>query len=123
MGGHTQIPLSERNKGMTILKTIVATPILILLAGSFTACDVKKTQEGEAPKVTVEGGQLPKYDVKTPDVTVDKKDTTVTVPEVKVESKEKTISVPDVNVKTGAEKRQEEEAAKAAPATPPAPAQ
>jgi hypothetical protein len=103
---------------MTLLKSIAALPALALLAAGLTACDVKKTQEGEAPKVKVEGGQLPKYDVKGPDVSVDKKETTVTVPEVKVEKKEKTLTVPDVNVKTGGEKRAEEEAAKPAPATP-----
>jgi len=100
---------------MNPLKSLAAIPALAVLA-SFTACDVKKTQEGEAPTVKVEGGQLPKYDVKGPDVSVDKKQTTVTVPEVKVETKEKTLTVPDIDVKTGAEKRQEEEAGKAAPA-------
>jgi hypothetical protein len=100
---------------MTPMKSLLLLPIAAL-ALSVAACDVKKTQEGEAPKVKVEGGQVPKYDVKGPDVSVDKKDTTVTVPEVKVEKKEKTVTLPDVNVKTGSEKRAEEEAAKPAPA-------
>ena len=100
---------------MTLLKFLRALPVLALAAAtSFTACDVKKTQEGEAPTVKVEGGQMPKYDVKGPDVSVGKKETTVTVPEVKVENKEKTVTVPDVNITTGGEKRKEEEAAKPA---------
>ena len=63
---------------------------------SLTACDVKKTEEGKAPKVTVEEGKLPKYDVETAkvDVTTEKKE--VTVP--KVTTEQKTISVPDVNI-------------------------
>ncbi len=63
---------------------------------SVTACDVKKTEEGKAPKVTVEDGKLPKYDVETAkvDVTTEKKE--ITVP--KVTTEQKTISVPDVNV-------------------------
>lgn len=63
---------------------------------SLTSCDVKKTEEGKAPKVTVEEGKLPKYDVDTAkvDVTTEKKE--VTVP--KITTEQKTISVPDVNV-------------------------
>jgi hypothetical protein len=45
---------------------------------------VKKTQEGEAPKVSVTGGQLPKYDVKTPEVQVGSKKEVVNVPTVHV---------------------------------------
>ena len=63
---------------------------------SVTACDVKKTEEGQAPKVTVEEGKLPNYDVETAkvDVTTEKKE--VTVP--KVTTEQKTISVPDVDI-------------------------
>ena len=60
-----------------------------LVALSISACEVKKTQEGEMPKVEVEGGQVPKYDVETPDVKVE----------------EKTVTVPDVDIVTPAEKR------------------
>jgi hypothetical protein len=79
------------------MKTISATTIrgvlaVGVLALSVTACDVKKTQEGEMPKVSVEGGQVPKYDVEGPDV--------------KVEGEKKTITVPDVDVVTPQEKRQ-----------------
>ena len=63
-----------------------------VLALSMAACDVKKTQEGEMPKVTVEGGQVPKYDVEGPDV--------------KVEKEKKTITVPDVDIVTPKEKRE-----------------
>lgn len=55
------------------------------------ACEVKKTQEGELPKVTVEGGQVPKYEVEGPDV--------------KVEKEKKTITVPDIDVVTPEEQR------------------
>lgn len=63
---------------------------------SVSACEVKKTEDGKAPKVTVEDGKLPKYDVETAkvDVTTQKKE--VTVP--KVTTEQKAISVPDVNV-------------------------
>jgi hypothetical protein len=74
-----------------ILRALTAAVALPALALAFTGCEVKKTEEGEMPKVNVEGGNLPKYDVETPDV--------------KVEGKEKTITVPDVDIVTPAEKR------------------
>ena len=69
-----------------------ATTTLFALA----SCDVKQTQEAKAPEVTVKEGQMPKYDVDTAKVSVDSKQTEVTVP--KVTTEQKTISVPDVNV-------------------------
>jgi hypothetical protein len=80
-------------------------PSLRLVAAAFaatsllfavTACDVKKTQDGQAPKVTVEEGKLPKYDVDAAKVDVTTQQKEVTVP--KVTTEQKTISVPDVNV-------------------------
>lgn len=65
---------------------------LAILGGcalALSACDVEQTQEGEMPEVqgmpTIEGGQLPEYDVD--------------VPEVEVTTEERTIEVPEVNVK------------------------
>ncbi len=80
---------------LTLQAAFVCTATASLLF-AFTACDVKKTEDGKAPKVTVEEGKLPKYDVETAkvDVTTQKKE--VTVP--KVTTEQKTISVPDVNV-------------------------
>ena len=40
---------------------------LALAVLTVAACQVEKTQEGELPEVKVEGGQLPKYEVKTTD--------------------------------------------------------
>ena len=60
------------------------------------------------PKVNVEGGKVPKYDVDAPDV--------------KVEEKKTTVTVPDVDIVTPKEKREggnvEGGEAKPAPATP-----
>lgn len=71
-----------------VLRLSLFVPILALGLG---ACEVKKTEEGEMPKVNVEGGKMPAYDVNVPDI--------------KVESKEKTITVPDLDIVTPAEKR------------------
>jgi hypothetical protein len=94
----------------TITAAIVAAGVLGL-----SACDVKKTQEGNVsvPKYEVEkkaSGDvtLPKYDVTTPDVKVGSKEATVNVPNVDVNTEKKTIEVPTVDVKTAKEKEQEQ---------------
>ena len=53
---------------------------------SATACNVEKTKEGEMPdvNVTTTGGQLPEYNVQTPEVTVGTENKTVEVPTVEV---------------------------------------
>jgi hypothetical protein len=61
------------------------------MALAFTACEVRKKEDGEMPKVSVEGGKVPKYDVEPADV--------------KIEQKQKTITVPDVDIVTPSEKR------------------
>ena len=98
-----------------MLKTLLTTALVSAAAVGLSACDVKKTQEGNvsAPKFEVqkkaEGDvTLPKYDVKGPDVQVGTKDATVKVPDVDVKTEQKTVKVPDVDVKTGGEKRAEE---------------
>lgn len=63
---------------------IAASASLVLaLAG----CNVEKTQEGELPNVEVkaDGGQLPKYDVETPEVELGTKKVEVEVPTATVE--------------------------------------
>ncbi|MDQ3287531.1 MAG: hypothetical protein M3Q42_04590 [Pseudomonadota bacterium] len=65
-----------------------------------SGCDVDKTQEGELPEVSAEGGQLPAYDVETADVDVGTRQETVTVPEVDV-------TMPDEQRETEAERREE----------------
>lgn len=64
---------------------VVAFAIAAPLA--FSACDVDKTQEAKLPEVNVEakGGQLPAYDVESPEVSVDTKKVVVEVPDVDVE--------------------------------------
>ncbi|HZY16894.1 MAG TPA: hypothetical protein VFE82_00350 [Ramlibacter sp.] len=94
-----------------MFKTTVTAALVGAAMLGLSACDVKKTQEGNVnlPKYDVQKTQegnvsLPKYDVKGPDVQVSKEEKTVTVPTVKTE--EKTITVPNVNVTTAKEKEQ-----------------
>ncbi len=62
---------------------------LIMLAVSglgLAACDVDQTQNGQMPDVDVNatGGQLPEFNVTTPDVDVGMENKTVQVPDVDV---------------------------------------
>lgn len=92
-----------------MLKKLAMTGSLLLLLVTLTACEVKKTQEGEAPKVDVDvsttGGQVPKYDVDAPDVDVNTTTATVTVPDVDVKTETATVTVPNVDVTPPSEKK------------------
>lgn len=95
-----------------MLKSTIAIAIVSLGALGLSACDVKKTQEGNVtvPKYEVEKKQsgdvtLPKYDVTTPDVKVGSTEKSITVP--KIESQEKKIEVPTVTVTPADEKAAE----------------
>ena len=71
-------------------KTSIATALALAAAVGLTACDVKKTQEGDVtlPKYekTQEGNvTVPKYEVTAPDVKVGTTEKTVTVPTIVTE--------------------------------------
>ncbi len=55
------------------------------LVMAVVGCDVNKTQEGEMPEVSVEGGQMPKYDVDTPDVDIEMEKREIEVPAVNID--------------------------------------
>ena len=68
------------------MNKVIAGIGLSLACLTITACQVNKTQDGKAPAIKVQatGGELPKYDVKGPDVNVGTKKETVEVPVVHV---------------------------------------
>ena len=71
---------------------------VVALALPLTACTVKKTEEGELPKI--EEGKLPQYEVQPAEVQVSSTPVEVTVPDVDVSTEKKTVQVPDVDIKT-----------------------
>ena len=64
------------------MRKLLALLIVPTFAVGMAACDVDQTEEGEAPEVEVEEGQLPSYDVDAPDVDVT--EDTVTVPDIDI---------------------------------------
>lgn len=67
-------------------KKLLTLLIAPLFAFGMTACDVDQTEEGEMPDVEVQEGELPAYDVETPEVNVE--EDTVTVPDVDIQEPE-----------------------------------
>lgn len=93
----------DKQDAQSIMKKRNLLPLFsaAVVAVTFAACDVDKTQEGEMPEVKVEGGQMPEYDVDVAEVEVGTTEKTVEVPKVVME--EETISVPVVGVDMPAE--------------------
>lgn len=92
-----------------MFRTTLAIAVVSIGALGLTACDVKKTQEGNVtvPKYEVEKTKsgdvtLPKYEVTPPTVSVTTTEKTVTVPTVQTE--EKSLTLPKLEVTTGQEK-------------------
>lgn len=73
----------KKSMNKTALFAVCSATMVLALAG----CKVEKTQEGELPDVEVKasGGQLPQYDVETPEVAVGTKTVEVQVPTATVE--------------------------------------
>ncbi|HEX5520898.1 MAG TPA: hypothetical protein VFX29_04345 [Longimicrobiaceae bacterium] len=65
------------------VQRFLAVPV-VAFALALGACTAQKTQEGELPKVDVEGGQLPKYDVEPAKVEVGTDTHTVVTPDVNI---------------------------------------
>jgi hypothetical protein len=71
--------------------------VLLLIAGLWLGLlRVDQTQQAELPKVSVSGGQAPKFDVQTAKVNVGTTQTTIDVP--KVDTEKKAIDLPRVSV-------------------------
>lgn len=81
-----------------MIKKFVVLAAVILLAMSMMACSVEKTEEGALPEVSVEGGNLPEYDVDVADVDVNTQTTTITTPDIDVSTQTTTITTPDVDI-------------------------
>jgi hypothetical protein len=92
-GRSVNLEKPKSKESMTMSNLIKKTTVLafaLTSALALTACEVDKTQEGELPDVdvTAEGGQLPEYDVETPDVDVGTKTVPVAVPDIDVDMPE-----------------------------------
>jgi len=65
-------------------------------AFGLAACSVEQTEEGEAPTVDVEAGQMPEYDVEPADVDVNWDTTTVRTPDIDINDPDATVDTTGV---------------------------
>ena len=88
-----------RNSGARagIIIAIVAV-LAIIAAFAFGLIDIDQTRETKLPKVAVEGGQAPAFDVDTAKVDVGTKKEDITVPKVEVGTTKTDITVPTVDI-------------------------
>ncbi len=68
-----------------LIKKTAVMAFAMTSALALAACDVDQTEEGALPDVTVEGGNMPEYDVETADVDVGVETVPVAVPDVDIE--------------------------------------
>lgn len=66
------------------LIAILLLVVVIVALFVFRVIDVRQTREAALPEIRTEGGQLPAFDVDTPDVEVGTRNETVKVPEISV---------------------------------------
>ncbi|MCB0323702.1 MAG: hypothetical protein KDD69_09025 [Bdellovibrionales bacterium] len=80
--------------------TCIVGATTLFAALGLTACDVDQTREAKIPDVDVEaeGGQLPEYEVRTPDVDVGTERARMKVPDVDLEETDVTVPSIDVDI-------------------------
>jgi hypothetical protein len=79
-------------------KASISALMFAFSAIALSGCEIEKTEDGEMPDVDVDGGKLPEYDIRGPEVSVGTKEKTIEVPDVDIEMEEKQVTVPDIDV-------------------------
>ncbi|MBB4641778.1 hypothetical protein [Rhizorhapis suberifaciens] len=72
-----------------MIRTLLMIILLVLVVGvvlyAFGVIDVQQTRQARLPEVQTQGGQMPAFDVETPDVDVGTRNETVKVPEISID--------------------------------------
>lgn len=80
--------------------------LVVLVVIAFFMVDIRKTEDGVMPQITVDRAKLPKFDVDMGSIEVHKEQKTVNVPGVEVTTKERQITVPSLEVNQPGEKNE-----------------
>jgi hypothetical protein len=72
--------------------------IVFGVAWAFGFVNLQQTRDAKLPSVSVQGGQMPKFDADVAKVDVGTKTENVAVPQVNVGTTEKKIDVPSIDV-------------------------
>ncbi len=84
--------------GLGWLLALVIIVALVVAAFAFKLIDINQLTSGSVPKVAVEGGSLPKFQVDTAKVDVGTKTTDIKTPTVSVGTKDNEVKVPTLHV-------------------------
>lgn len=72
-----------------MIRALLMIILLVLVVGivlyAFGVIDVQQTRQARLPEVQTQGGQMPAFDVETPDVDVGTRNETVKVPEISID--------------------------------------
>lgn len=87
-----------------VLGSLVLIVVLVFgVAWAFGLVNLNQTRDASLPSVSVQGGQMPKFDADVAKVNVGTKTESVSVPKVDVGTTETTIDVPSISVDRPAE--------------------
>lgn len=82
-----------------VLGSIVLLVVIVFgIAWAFGFVNLQQTRDAQLPSVSVQGGQMPKFDADVAKVDVGTKVENVSVPRVDVGTTEKKVEVPSVSV-------------------------
>ncbi len=94
----TPAVVERRSGGMSWLLALIIIVALVVAAFAFKLISIDQLTGGSAPKVSVTGGELPKFKVDTAKIDVGTKKDTIDTPTVDVGTKKTTVDVPTVHV-------------------------
>ncbi len=81
-----------------VLGSLVLLVVIFGVAWAFGLVNLQQTRDAKLPTVSVQGGQMPKFDADVANVQVGTKTKSVEVPQVNVGTTEKTVEVPAISV-------------------------
>lgn len=84
--------------GRIVGSIILLVVIVFGIAWAFGFVNLSQTRDAELPRISIEGGQTPKFDADVAKVDIGTKQENVSVPKVEVGTTEKTVEVPAVDV-------------------------
>ncbi len=76
------------------MRKYISVAALGVMGLSLAACDVEQTEEAELPEIETTGGNMPEFDVDTPDVDIGTEERTVEVPTIDIDEADAGDSTP-----------------------------
>lgn len=84
--------------GRVLGSIVLLVVVLFGVAWAFGLVNLQQTRDAKLPSISVQGGQMPKFDADVANVQVGTKTESVEVPRVDVGTSEKKVEVPSISV-------------------------